>query len=558
MALSNKQQNNRKTLKWICGCSKKSFFSVLMITVMSSVISLSSIGLALFSKEVLDISTGVSKGSFFVCGALLLGLVVVQILIVGADNVLRQHVLEKLKIAFRSRLFTAVSRRKYSEVCGYHSGDLLNRVTSDTDIVVSGVLNIIPSLVSMLTQIVGGMATLIVLDWKISCIILILGLSVPALGRIFNRRFKTLHKDSQSAEGKVRSFIQECFENVVVIKTFSGEAPFFKKLNEFMRENYKIRMKKSYISTFTHLSLYSFFTLGYYAVMIWGAAQISGNVMTYGTLMAFLQIVSQLRAPLQNISGIMPQYYATLASAERLIEMENGEWDSPSAETERLKEISHNFRSLELNKVTFAYDDELVLDNAEFTVNRGKITAITGESGSGKSTIFKIILGLYEPQSGNITINGETVLDTSLRGLLAYVPQGNLVLSGTVRENITLFNNEISDEALEKAAKAAEIYDYIDSLPNRFDTVLSERGAGLSEGQIQRISIARALLLDTPILLLDEATSALDEETETKVLENIQQLNDKAVLFVTHRNTSLKICDTIVHCENKKFRVIKE
>lgn len=272
----------------------------------------------------------------------------------------------------------------------------------------------------------------------------------------------------------------------------------------------------------------------------------------------FYQITSQLRAPLQNVSGIMPQYYSALASAERLMETEEGEYDLPAVEQDKLDEISRNFRRIDVKNVTFGYNDELILKNCNFTAEKGKITAITGESGSGKSTIFKIILGLYDQQDGEITINGDIKLDTSLRGLFAYVPQGNMVLSGTIRENITLCHENVSEEDIIKAAKAADIYDLIMSLPDGFDTVVSERGGGLSEGQIQRISIARALLTDAPVLLLDEATSALDESTETTVLKNIREMHEKTILFVTHRNTSLKVCDKIIHVENKDFNVIKD
>ena len=180
-----------------------------------------------------------------------------------------------------------------------------------------------------------------------------------------------------------------------------------------------------------------------------------------------------------------------------------------------------------------------------------KVLCIMGESGSGKSTIFKILLGLYEPQKGEITVNGNIPLDTSIRGIFAYVPQGNMILSGTVRENITICNENVTEEEIIKATKAAEIYDIIKALPDGFDTELSERGGGLSEGQLQRISIARALLTKAPVLLLDEATSALDEATETKVLNNIKEIEGKTILFVTHRNTSLKVCDKILHIEKE-------
>ena len=206
----------------------------------------------------------------------------------------------------------------------------------------------------------------------------------------------------------------------------------------------------------------------------------------------------------------------------------------------------------------FAYKEESILKNCSFTAKKGKITAITGESGSGKSTVLKLILGLYDIQSGNISINGDIPLDTSIRGLFTYVPQGNMILSGTIKENITLCNDTIPESEIEKVAKTACIYDFISDLPDGFDTILTERGGGLSEGQIQRISIARALLTDAPILLFDEATSALDEATETKLLENIKNLSDKTILFVTHRHTSLSVCDKIIHVENKNFVTVKE
>ena len=316
-------------------------------------------------------------------------------------------------------------------------------------------------------------------------------------------------------------------------------------------------MKSAVVSIFIKFGLFSFFSLGYYIVMIWGAVQISEGNITYGTLLAFLQLVSQIRGPLESVSGIIPQYYSTIASAERVIELENGNSDAEPKKSEELKSIGNGFEFLNVDNVSFSYDDQYVLEDCNFVAHKGKITAIVGESGSGKSTIFKIILGLYEPQKGNITINGKIKLDTSLRGLFAYVPQGNLVLSGTIRENLTLGNPDISDEQLINATKAAEIYELIKSMPDGFETELGERGAGLSEGQIQRISIARALLTDAPVLLLDEATSALDETTESKLLSNIRSLESKTIIFVTHRNTSLKICDSVIHCEDKKFSVIK-
>ncbi|MEE1054659.1 MAG: ABC transporter ATP-binding protein, partial [Acutalibacteraceae bacterium] len=556
--LLNKKENNSQTLKWIYKRTKKFLPSVLLLSVISALDALTFVALALISKNVLDVATGSGTGSITGHGMLLFGVIFAQIVLTAAQSLLNSYTNARLTISMRNYLFSLVCRKKYSYISAYHSGDLLNRFTSDTDVIVNSVVSIIPNISSMAAKIIGGISALIVLDARIAFIILVLGISVPALGRMINRKYKALHKKSQQTEGRTRSFLQECFENIVVMKTFVSEAPFTKKLNQLMKENYHIKMKRTGVSVATHISLYSFFTVGYYTILIWGAGMISSGFITYGTLMAFLQLVSQLRAPLQNVSGIMPQYYSALASAERLMEIEKGQDDMAPVSADKLEKIKKSFSGLEVKDITFAYKNELILKNCSFEAEKGKITAITGESGSGKSTIFKIILGLYEPQNGDITVNGNIPLDTSLRGLFAYVPQGNMVLSGTIRENITLCNESVSREDLIKAAKAAEIYELISSMPEGFDTVISERGGGLSEGQIQRISIARALLTDAPVLLLDEATSALDEATETKVLSNIKALNGKTVLFVTHRNTSLKVCDKIIRVEDKKFGVIKE
>ncbi len=554
----NKSKSNKSTLLWIFKRTKRFLPLVALIALIAMVDASIFIALALVSKKLLDIATGATDGNILITGIAIFAVIIGHIILTSTQSFINTLSNAKLVISIRSYMFKNIAKKKYSDISKYHSGELLNRITSDTDVIINSIVSIVPSIASIIAKIIGGMSVLLVLDWRVAVIVFVLGVFVPAIGRILNKKYKVLHKKAQQTEGKSRAFMQECFENIVVVKTFASEAPFSKKLEQFMQENFVIKIKRAILSVVTHMSLYSFFTVGYYAIMVWGAGNIASGTMTYGTLMAFLQLVSQLRAPLQNVSGILPQYYSALASAERLMELEEIEDDLPSVEDEKLCEIKNNFSGMDVKDISFAYKDELILKNCSFTAEKGKITAITGESGSGKSTIFRVILGLYNPQEGEILINGDIKLDTSLRGLFAYVPQGNLVLSGTIRENLTLCNDDVSDDELIKATKAADIYDLIVSLPDGFDTVVTERGGGLSEGQIQRISIARALLTDAPILLLDEATSALDESTETTVLSNIKAMKEKTVLFVTHRNTSLRVCDKIIRVEDKKFNVIKE
>ena len=336
MGLLNKKENNSQTLKWIYKRTKKFLPSVLLLSVISALDALTFVALALISKNVLDVATGSGTGSITGHGMLLFGVIFAQIVLTAAQSLLNSYTNARLTISMRNYLFSLVCRKKYSYISAYHSGDLLNRFTSDTDVIVNSVVSIIPNISSMAAKIIGGISALIVLDARIAFIILVLGISVPALGRMINRKYKALHKKSQQTEGRTRSFLQECFENIVVMKTFVSEAPFTKKLNQLMKENYRIKMKRTGVSVATHISLYSFFTVGYYTILIWGAGMISSGFITYGTLMAFLQLVSQLRAPLQNVSGIMPQYYSALASAERLMEIEKGQDDMAPVSADKL------------------------------------------------------------------------------------------------------------------------------------------------------------------------------------------------------------------------------
>lgn len=554
---NNKKDSSWSQLKWIFKKSAVRLPAVFIIALFASLVSVSFIVLALVSKQILDIATGDLEGSMLYYGIVLLLIVIFQIVVSGAEHILKVYTEGKLTITFRNHLFGAVSRKKYADLSAYHSGELLNLFTSDTDVVVRGLVDIIPNVASILAKLISGIAALFILDKRVALLVLALGIVIPAFGRIMSKTYKQLHKKCQETEGATRSFLQEFFENIIVVKAFVSEKLFNLKLNEYLKTNFKVKMKRGYISTVISLLLYAFFTLGYYGILLWGAGSISRGVMTYGTLMAFLQLIQQLRAPLQNVSGILPQYYSAIASAERLMALEQGDTDKAVNEKE-IKKLSRKFSSIEAKNITFGYDREKILENCSFSVEKGRITAVTGESGSGKSTIFKLLLGLYEVEAGSITVNGEVPLTTAHRGLFAYVPQGNMVLSGTIRENVTMCNEKVSDEEIEVALRAAEVYDVVSELPEGLETHLTERGGGLSEGQLQRIAIARALLTKAPVILLDEATSALDEENETKLLANIKAMSDKAVLFVTHRNTSLSVCDKIIYVRDKKFQVIKE
>ena len=401
-----KKESNKNTLKWIYARTKKYLPLIIAVSVVTAFSACTGVGIALVTKRIFDIATKDSKGSLVFAGLTLFAIIAAQVVLSAFQSFLSAYANGKLTVSLRSYLFTSVLKKKYSSLASFHSGDILNRFTSDTEVVVSGAVSIIPSVTSMVTKIVTGIGAMLVLNPYLAIIILLLGIAVPAIGRVINKRYKRLHKECQKTEGKTRAFLQECFENVVVIKSFVSEKPFKARLGSFMDENFKLKMKRTSVSVLAHICLYSFFTVGYYAVLVWGAGSIAAGTITYGTLMAFLQLISQLRAPLQNVSGIMPKYYSALASAERLMELEDLENEEPALSEGKINALKSDFLRLEVNNVSFSYGGEEILENCSFTAEKGHITALTGESGSGKSTLFKLILGLYEPRSGSITVNG--------------------------------------------------------------------------------------------------------------------------------------------------------
>lgn len=541
-------KQNKSTNKWIYIHVKPFIPQIIFISLLNIVASLAYIFLAKISQNIIDTAGENYTHTFMIGSILLFGLIILHTVIEAAVSVITTHVATKMDISLKNYMFTRIMKKKYVRIAEYHSGDLLNRFSSDIDVVVNGSVCLIPSVVSMLTKIIAGFAALCIQNYYFAFAVLAIGFLFPLCGRMLSKKYKDLHKQVQQTEGATRSFMQESFANIVVVKTFGGEKPFLLKLKDFLNTNRELRIKKSIFSVIISASLYLFFSFGYYGILVWGAAQIAIGTMTIGTLVYFLQLISVLRAPLQNISGVIPKYYSTVASAERLIELEQLE-DEPQNNEQAI----FDFNTITANNLTFAYTNEIVLRDNNFSIKRGTITAITGRSGSGKSTLFKLLLGLFPTTAGGLSFDGIKPINETTRYMFSYVPQGNMLISGTIRDNITLCDGTVNEDDIIKAAKVASIYDFIKTLPDGFDTVISEHGQGLSEGQIQRIAIARALLFDAPIILLDEATSALDEQTETQLLSNLKTLTDKTILFITHRNTSLGVCDKVLHLSGGIF-----
>ena len=549
------------SLQWIYQYSRHFIGYIFLLAVISGTIAGSFILLALVSSNVLDIATGSRTGNLWAQIGLLGLLIIFQAVLNIASSNVRIRTTTKIEMRMKQGVFAKVLRKQYQEVSKVHSGEILNRLTSDIDIVVGGIVSLIPQAISMLTKIVAGVFVLFSIDARFTGLVLCVGGLVCVFSRIYSRHFKYLHKEVQRTNGVVRSYMQECFENLIVIKSFVNESAVGGKLNEFQQENYKIRIKRNTISNFANTMVYVLFTAGYYAALAWGALQISVGAMTFGTLTAFLQIIQQIKAPFRNVSGLIPQYYSMQASAERLMELEEMTDEQAESKILDVMQFYRDFMGIVVDNVTFSYTEgEKVLENVSLRVEKGELLAIVGESGIGKSTLVKLFLHLMPCSEGKLyleTVSEKIEIDAGTRNVFSYVPQGNMIMSGTIRENITFCNPKVTDAEIQRAAEVACIWDYIETLPQGLDTVLKERGEGLSMGQIQRIAIARAILDDAPILLLDECTTSLDKETEWNVLQNLKKMNTKTIICISHTAAGIRCCDRAVKIENKKFIEVK-
>ncbi len=553
----------KSTLYWILEKARGQAPRLVLLSLFSMIASGAYIFPALLSRRAINAAVGASSfkdavPTLLECALLLLAVIFMQLLLSVINTHLRAVISGKMEKKLREGFFSSLLKKSYPEISRYHSGEILNRFTSDVDIVVSGITTFLPQALSILTKLLTGLVLIISFSPGFAMVSVGAGFFILCFALLFRPFYKKMHKAVQEASGNARSFTQECTESLVAIKSFSGKANIHARLSQLLDTVYRLKIRRNHVSNFTSNGVSLLFTLAYYATLIWGALSIATGRMDYGTLTAFLQIVSQVQTPFLNASGLITQFYSALASAERLMEIEQ----MPDEKTDKnFDPISAYERASGIcaRGLSFQYDNRPIIENTDFLLPKGSLTAITGTSGTGKSTLFRLLLGLFKPNSGSLflqTADEEIPLDASTRSLFAYVPQGNLLLSGSVRENIKFINPNISDEKMEKAAHAACIYDFISHLPEGFDTVLGERGSGLSEGQMQRIAIARALCSDAPVLLLDECTSALDSETEEAVLRNIAALKTKTVLFISHKNAAFSFCDSHLTVEDGVFRLL--
>ena len=532
------KNKSSQALGWIHRNTKHIYAKMTVLTILSMVMSSISVGLAWLSMATIDAATAEIKvdGNLQQRIIEVFILIAFQVLVQVTYSKISVKTVAKYAITLKETIFNHLLKKNWQRVSEYHSGELLNRINSDISIITSGVSTIVPNAFSLSLRIILSFISLFMFDRTLACIYLIASPFIFILTRFYGKSMKKLHKRCQETDGKTRSFMQECLQNLLVIKAYRNQDKITGASNKLQMNNLYYTVKRNNISILMNIVFFMVLTAGYYATLSYCSIKISNNLMTYGTMTAILQLISSVQIPFKDLSGLIPQYYGVIASTERVFELES----MPDEQNELISNV--DWQSIEIENIAFAYDEEHIFKNASLTFNKGDFLAICGISGIGKSTLMKLMMGILKPNGGKITITKDSEPEVNDdKSLFSYVPQGNMILSGTIKENIA-FYSKLDSEKIKKSAKVAELYDFIETLPDKFETNLGEKGLGLSEGQIQRLAIARAVYYDAPIILLDEATSALDEETEYKVLKNIKELKDKSCIIISHKNAALTIC----------------
>lgn len=562
------KRNN--TLKWLLQVTGKIKWLVSFLIVIQAVVSANSIVFALILRRIVNMAVAGSRKAFWNTILLLAGILLLQIMLSALNRFVNEYVGAVIENRFKQRMFSALLNGKYASVTAVHSGEWMNRLTSDTTVVASGITQILPGMISMLVRLVGALAAILWLEPRFFYILVPGGVIMILLTYGFRKILKQLHKNIQEADGEVRVFLQERLESLLIVRTFVKEKETLLQAEELMKIHKSVRLKRSNFSNVCNIGFAGAMNGAYLLGIGFCGYGILTGTMSYGNLMAIIQLIGQVQSPFANITGFLPRYYAMLASAERLRDAENFEQDDRElvSEKEVQKFYQRDWKAIHLKNVSFTYQPPvqteevpvmpIVLKHVNMTIQKGEYIAFTGPSGCGKSTVLKLLMCLYPLDSGERMLESKgkmQPLTSAWRRLFAYVPQGNQLLSGSIREIITFGDAERArdEEAIHRALCIACADEFVCKLEYGLDTLLGEHGHGISEGQMQRIAIARAIFSEHPILILDEATSALDEATARKLLDNLRQMTDRTVLMVTHRIEQMEFFDKEISFTDKKI-----
>lgn len=520
---------------------------LLIISVGFLSISLS-LGSVLVGKEIIDIVTGVTRGNLIWLSiafmALLGGVALLRLLSISLTN----KTIVRMGNAIRMKVFSHLLYTRWQSLKEMHNADVLTRIIKDTDDVVQLLAVSLPNFIVNTTQLVASLVLLYIFDATLA---LMLGVGMPLIligSRAFYRKMVAFTAEIKRTESDINTLMLETLSNQTIIRTFERQEQEINKLGLIQGKLYQQVSRRIGLTIYGNVMANAAFSGGYAVAFLWSAWGILRGMITFGTMTSFLQLVTRIQKPLSELMSLVPSMISAKAGLDRLVnllEFQREGYDTPS-------HILQGSISLKVDTISFRYDEQspYIYKDFSFSVRSGQMIAIMGETGSGKTTLLRLLLGLIKPEAGRISIqnleHGLTVGE-STRNNFVYVPQGNSLLTGTIRENLLVGDSLADERKLRQVLKIAAA-DFVWELPDGLDTAVGEQGQGLSEGQAQRIAIARSLLRPGKIILFDEATSALDGGTEALFLENIRRyLKDRIILFITHNEEVAEVCDEIIH-----------
>ena len=518
-----------------------------VVGLLGVVVSLSSVWAV---QHAIDVAAHEVEGNIIIAVLLMGGLILSNFALNIASVWIRNILGIKAQNRMQQKLLDRMLRSKWNGKETHHSGDVLNRLETDVTNVVNFLTEIIPNSLSTLALFVGAFGYLFMMDWRLAIVIVIMIPIFILFSRVYVRQMRHLTSEVRTSDSKVQSILQETIQHRLLIKTLEGDSAAVDRLEDtqsVLRSNVVRRTK---FSVFSYLVLNLGFSVGYLIAFTWAAVRLSRGTLTFGGMTAFLQLVNKIQNPARQLTHLAPQFVSVFTAAERLMELEENPLEEQGEPIELKAPCGVRFID-----VAFAYDDSEnnVIEHLSYDFYPTSCTAILGETGAGKTTMVRMILALLQPNSGKVEIYNEKEhhdLSPLLRTNFVYVPQGNTLMSGTIRDNLRLGKLDATDDEMAEALKRS-CADFVFELPDGLDTKCTEQGGGLSEGQAQRISIARALLRNRSIMLFDEATSALDPDTERKLLQNILSKRDKTIIFITHRPAVMEYCDQTIEIKKR-------
>jgi len=543
------------SISWLFKVAKPFFWNIFLLIVLGIISSIATVGTAVISKQAVDsaISGNVSNAVMFM---LLFTATYLVSLAVGAlSNRISVLVSEKMDNRIEQDLVRTLYRSQWEDISKYHSGDILTRITDDIPNIADIWIKTIPDIIGFGIKLMLAFIVLLYYDALLALLALVLGPVLMLISFLLGQKLKKLQHDIQAASSRHRSYMTELIQHMSIIKAFQYEEESLKQVKEKQDDLYRCVARKNSLGILTNILMSGGYWLSYVVSFIYGVFLLADKAVSFGTFTAFLHLVINIQQPFAELARSVPQMVSTLASVERIVELESlpaeevYDYHKTPIKTEKV--------GVAMKNLTFEYKKgNKILDNTSIRVEPGKIVALIGSSGEGKTTMMRLLLGFLQAAEGSayLDLEGKEALKISSgsRSYFSYVPQGNTLFSGTIAENLRVGKPDASEIELEEAVKVACAKEFIDELPDKMNTLIGEGGIGLSEGQAQRLCIARAVLRPAPVLLLDEATSALDVETEKAIFDNLRRLK-KTCIVITHRLSVLPMCDAVFRLENGKI-----